>query len=171
MGCHGAIGRRRGDGKTAGRRRLAWAAVALIFATLLSGGLVAGNNAGFAYNTFPTMDGAWIPPELFALDPLWVNFFEDVTTVQFDHRLLALTTLIVVLGFWAWARRAGLRWRARLAVDVLAMTVLIQVSLGIATLLLIVPLPLALLHQAGAVALFSAAMWAAFEVRRDPGAN
>lgn len=156
---------------TAGRRRVAWGVVGLVFTTLLSGGLVAGNNAGFAYNTFPTMDGEWIPRELFALDPLWVNFFEDVTTLQFDHRLLALATVTGILAFWAWARGVGLRWRTRLAIDVLAMTVLIQAALGISTLLLIVPLPLALLHQAGAVALFSAALWAAFEMRCDPGGN
>ncbi len=156
---------------TAGRRRVAWGVVGLVFTTLLSGGLVAGNNAGFAYNTFPTMDGEWIPTELFALDPLWINFFEDVTTLQFDHRLLALATVTVVLAFWAWARGVGLRWRTRLSIDVLAMTVLIQAALGISTLLLIVPLPLALLHQAGAVALFSTALWAAFEMRRDPGGN
>ncbi|WP_316979627.1 COX15/CtaA family protein [Shumkonia mesophila] len=153
------------------RRRVAWGMVGLVFTTILSGGLVAGNNAGFAYNTFPTMDGEWIPEELFALQPLWINFFEDVTTLQFDHRLLALATVAGILAFWAWARRAGLSWRARLAIDILAMTVLIQAALGISTLLLVVPLPLALLHQAGAVALFSATLWAAFEMRRDPAGN
>jgi cytochrome c oxidase assembly protein subunit 15 len=156
---------------TAGRRRFAWGVFGLVFVTILSGGLVAGNNAGFAYNTFPTMDGEWIPQELFALDPLWINFFEDVTTLQFDHRLLALATVTLILAFWVWARGAGLAWRARLAVDVLAMTVLVQATLGIATLLLIVPLPLALLHQGGAVALFSAALWAAFEMRRGSEGN
>jgi cytochrome c oxidase assembly protein subunit 15 len=156
---------------TARLRRFGWGVVGLVFTTILSGGLVAGNNAGFAYNTFPTMDGEWIPKELFALDPLWVNFFEDVTTLQFDHRLLALVTVTLILAFWVWARRTGLRWRTRLAVDVLAMTVLIQAALGISTLLLVVPLPLALLHQGGAVALFSAALWAAFEMRREPPGN
>ncbi len=156
---------------TGGLRRFAWGVVGVVFTTILSGGLVAGNNAGFAYNTFPTMDGEWIPNELFALDPLWVNFFEDVTTLQFDHRLLALLTVTGVLAFWAWARRTNLRWRTRLAVDVLAMTVLIQAALGISTLLLVVPLPLALLHQGGAVALFSAALWAAFEMRRESVGN
>lgn len=155
----------------AGRRRVAWGLVGLVFITILSGGLVAGINAGFAYNTFPTMDGEWIPSALFALDPFVVNFFEDVTTVQFDHRLLALATVTAVLAFWGWAHRAGLAWRARLAVDVLTATALIQATLGVATLLLIVPLPLALLHQAGAVALLSAAVWMAFEVRRDAVRN
>lgn len=154
--------------EAAGRRRFAWGMVGLIFITILSGGLVAGNNAGFAYNTFPTMDGEWIPSALFALEPFMVNFFEDVTTVQFDHRLLALATVTGVLVFWMWARRAGTRRRARLAADLLAVTVLIQATLGIATLLLIVPLPLALLHQAGAVALFGSALWAAFELRPKP---
>jgi len=155
----------------AGRRRASWGLVGLVFLTILSGGLVAGINAGFAYNTFPTMDGEWIPSALFALEPFFINFFEDVTTVQFDHRLLALVTVTAVLVFWGWAHRAGLAWRARLAVDVLAAIVLIQATLGVATLLLIVPLPLALLHQAGAVALLGAALWTAYEVRRESAGN
>lgn len=152
-------------------RRYAWAVLAVVFVTALSGGLVAGNDAGYAYNTFPTMNGEWVPAELFILDPLAVNFFENITTVQFDHRLLALVTLTLVLGGWVWSWRRALAQRTRLAAGLLGMLVLVQAGLGIFTLLLVVPLPLALMHQAGAVALFSAAVWTAFEMRRDPAAK
>jgi len=168
LGAHGGAA---APGGAAGRRRSAWGMVGLIFLTIVSGGLVAGNNAGFAYNTFPTMDGEWIPGALFALEPFMINFFEDVTTVQFEHRLLALATVTGVLVIWVWTRRAGMHRRARLAVNIMALTVLIQATLGIATLLLIVPLPLALLHQGGAVALFGSALWTAFEFGREPGRN
>jgi cytochrome c oxidase assembly protein subunit 15 len=138
----------------------------LVFVTALSGGLVAGLDAGFAYNTFPLMDGELIPEHLFAVSPLYLSFFEDVTTVQFTHRLLALTTAALVVVFWFAATKAPLAARARLAAHALLFAVAMQVTLGIATLVLIVPVPLAAAHQAGAVVLLTAALWAAFEVRQ-----
>ena len=146
--------------------RFAAALVALVFLTALSGGLVAGLDAGFAYNTFPLMDGELIPEHLFPLKPLYLNFFEDVTTVQFTHRLLATSTATLVVVFWFAAAKAPLEGRARLATHALLVAAATQVTLGITTLLLIVPVPLAAAHQAGAVVLLSAALWAAFEVRQ-----
>jgi cytochrome c oxidase assembly protein subunit 15 len=146
--------------------RFAAALVALVFLTALSGGFVAGLDAGFAYNTFPLMDGELIPEHLFRLTPLYLNFFEDVTTVQFTHRLLATGTAALVVVFWFAAARAPLAARARLATHVLLVAAAMQVTLGIATLLLIVPVPLAAAHQAGAVVLLSVALWAAFELRQ-----
>jgi cytochrome c oxidase assembly protein subunit 15 len=138
----------------------------LVFVTALSGGLVAGLDAGFAYNTFPLMDGELIPEHLFAVSPLYLSFFEDVTTVQFTHRLLAITTATLVVAFWFAAGRVNLATRARLASHALLFAATVQVTLGIATLVLFVPVPLAAAHQAGAVVLLSAALWAAFEVRQ-----
>jgi cytochrome c oxidase assembly protein subunit 15 len=146
--------------------RFAAALAAMVFVTALSGGFVAGLDAGFAYNTFPLMDGELIPEHLFAVTPLYLNFFEDVTTVQFTHRLLAITTAALVLVFWFAAAKAPLAARPRLAAHALLVAAATQVTLGISTLVLIVPVPLAAAHQAGAVVLLTTALWAAFEMRQ-----
>jgi cytochrome c oxidase assembly protein subunit 15 len=138
---------------------------ALVFLTILSGGLVAGLDAGFSYNTFPLMDGRIVPPGYLDHSPWWLTFFENIPAVQFDHRLLAESTLVLILVFWWKARRADLAPRARLAVNVQAVVVLVQVGLGIATLLLVVPVSVAAIHQAGAVVLLSSALWTAHALR------
>ena len=156
---------RPGNNIPKGLRTFSAVLAGLVFVTILSGGFMAGINAGFAYNTFPTMDGQWIPEGLFALDPFLVNFFEDVTTVQFTHRLLAATILLLVIVFWFVARRAALPRRAKMAVNAVLAAVLVQVTLGISTLLLVVPTPLAALHQTGGVLLLTTALWASYELR------
>ena len=143
--------------------RFAASLCAMIALTILSGGFVAGLNAGFAYNTFPLMDGELIPEHLFALSPLAINFFEDVTTVQFTHRVLAMTTFAMVAVFWLVARGSGTP--VRRASDLLLGIAALQVTLGISTLLLYVPLPLAAAHQAVAVLLLTAGLWTAFQLR------
>ena len=80
-----------------GLRRSSWGLGVLAFATVLSGGFVAGLKAGHAFNTFPLMAGQWIPPGYLALEPTWRNFFENIATVQFNHRLLAISTFALVL--------------------------------------------------------------------------
>ena len=82
-----------------GLRRSSWGLGVLAFATVLSGGFVAGLKAGHAFNTFPLMAGQWIPPGYLALEPTWRNFFENIATVQFNHRLLAISTFALVLVF------------------------------------------------------------------------
>jgi cytochrome c oxidase assembly protein subunit 15 len=141
---------------------------AMIVLTMLSGGFVAGLDAGFAYNTFPLMDGELIPGHLFALSPLFLNFFEDITTVQFTHRVLALVTLALVAAFWFFIRRGGASGPVRRASSVLLALAVLQVTLGISTLVLFVPLPLAAAHQAVAVLLLTAALWTAFQLRPAP---
>ena len=133
--------------------------------TLLAGGFVAGLNAGLTYNTFPLMDGRLVPEGYLQLQPWWRNMFENVASVQFDHRILAMTVLASVIVFWIAARRLDLPRRSRLAVDALLAVVLLQVALGISTLLLVVPVPLAVAHQAGALLLFTAALVAHYSVR------
>ena len=139
-------------------RRAAGALVALVFVMVLSGGLVAGIHAGFAYNTFPLMNGHVVPPEMWMISPWYLNFFNNMATVQFDHRLLAWTLAIVVPWFWFATRRSALSPRARGAASLLLGMLMIQVALGLATLLLVVPIPLAAAHQAGAMLLFTAAI-------------
>ncbi len=142
----------------------------LIAITALSGGFVAGLDAGFVYNTFPLMDGWLIPDGLFSLHPFWRNFFEDITTVQFVHRSLAEGVLLAVGAFWIGALRKRLASRTRLAVNIMGLAAAIQIGLGISTLLLQVPPPLAAGHQAWAVVLFVASLWVVHQLRPSSGA-
>jgi len=130
----------------------------LVSLTIVAGGFVAGLNAGLAYNTFPLMDGRFVPAGYAQIAPFWRNGFENVAAVQFDHRVLALTTVATVAVLWLAGCRAALSRRVRLALHALLAVALLQVSLGVATLLLVVPIPLAAAHQAGAVLLLTAAI-------------
>ncbi len=138
---------------------------ALIVVTIVSGGFVAGLKAGKIYNTFPMMGDSWIPPGLTALRPLWRNPFDNAVTAQFDHRVLALTTFAVVIAFWWRARRAGLPRRAAKAVNALLHTTVLQVALGISTLLLAVPVLLGAAHQAVAMLLLTVALFLVHALR------
>jgi len=146
-------------------RRFAFALAALIFAMALSGGLVAGIRAGLAYNSFPLMNGRVVPPEIFSLEPWYLNFFSNMATVQFDHRLIAWLLAFLVPWFWLQVRRAAAPPRAKLAAHLLLVALAVQIALGIATLLLAVPVSLAAAHQAGALLVFSAALFAAHSLR------
>jgi cytochrome c oxidase assembly protein subunit 15 len=147
-------------------RRFSVAITSLIFIMILSGGFVAGIRAGFAYNTFPLMNGHFIPPEIFMLEPWYRNFFDNMATVQFDHRMIAWTLAILIPVFWYRSRSLPLSGSARFACSLLLIMLTIQIGLGISTLLLVVPLPLAAAHQAGAVLLFPAALWVNHQLRR-----
>ncbi len=140
-------------------RRFAYGVTTLVFVMVIAGGFVAGLKAGFVYNTFPTMNGHWLPPGMFALQPVWRNFFENMGTVQFDHRMIAYLLAIVIPTFWFVARRAQLPARGRVAIHLLLAMLAIQIALGITTLLFIVPIPLAATHQAGALTLFTIALF------------
>jgi len=146
--------------------RFALALAAIVFVMSLSGGFVAGLRAGYAYNTFPLMNGHLVPPEILMLDPWWKNFLYNLATVQFVHRAIAWLLIVLVPLFWLTALRAPLGPRARLACHLLLAALAVQVSLGIATLLLRVPVALGAAHQGGAVLLLAAALWAAHELLR-----
>ncbi|OYV76458.1 MAG: heme A synthase [Chromatiales bacterium 21-64-14] len=154
-----------------GLRRFATAVACLVFVTMLAGGFVAGLKAGFAYNTFPLMDGRWVPLNMFLLQPFWRNFFENIATVQFDHRVLAILTFLSVCSLWLVARRYTLARRARIGLNLWVAMVFVQVGLGISTLLLYVPTPLASAHQAGAVALLTLAVFTVHELRSGGAAG
>ncbi len=140
--------------------------VGLVFLMILSGGLVAGTKAGFAYSTWPLMGTSFIPPGLYSGEPAWLDAFEDITAIQFNHRIFAyvLFGLLHVFAFRLW--RTGLGRRARVATVLLLLTLWAQVILGISTLLLHVPVSLAAAHQGGAVLLLSAMLYAAHVLRR-----
>lgn len=143
-----------------GLARATLVTAAWIFMTMMSGAFVAGLDAGLTYNTFPLMDGQIVPDGLWRQSPWYLNVFENITTVQFDHRIFAETTLLLVIGIWFAVRKSDLPMVARSAFHALLGMALVQVSLGIATLLYVVPVSLASLHQAGALVLFTLALWA-----------
>ena len=142
-----------------GLRRRAGLLVTLIGLQVVLGALVAGLKAGLVYNTWPTMNGAWIPNGLWTLTPWYLNLFETLETAQFDHRLVAylvtLAALVQAVKVW----RSSVDQRIRLSGLVLGLAALAQVVLGIATLLSGVPLGLGLAHQAGAALVLIAAVW------------
>ena len=138
----------------------------LVSTTVISGGFVAGLKAGKIYNTFPMMGDHWFPPGLIALEPFWRNFFDNMTTVQFDHRYLAITTFAFVVVYWFKVRGADIPARARVAVNALLHTAILQVALGIATLLLAVPVILGATHQGVAMLLFTVALYLVHALRR-----
>ena len=131
----------------------------LVLLTLLSGGFVAGLHAGLVYNTFPLMDGDWIPVGILELEPVALNFFENVTTVQWDHRLLAITTLFSAVAFSLYALGQNLPKNIKMALRLLLTMVVLQVGLGIFTLLYSVPTALASIHQTGALLLFTISLF------------
>jgi cytochrome c oxidase assembly protein subunit 15 len=147
-----------------GLKRLAVFVIALVSLTVISGAFVAGLDAGLSYNTFPLMGGQWVPDEMFLLDPPIANFFDNAATVQFDHRVLGILTLIAVFLLWLISRRFELPARARTALGLTLAMAVLQPALGIATLLLVVPVSLAAAHQAGALALFTLALVALHEL-------
>lgn len=152
-------------------RRSVAALAVLVFCTAMSGGLVAGLDAGLIYNEFPKMGVGWTPPksELFSdfyshtpdkNDIWWRNALENPSLVQLDHRILATTTFTSVIGLWAYTKfspmlKQLLPLAARRGMHGVVGFVGLQVLLGISTLLYLVPLPLASAHQAGSLALLS----------------
>lgn len=152
-------GARRRVAAGGGLRFFAGALVVLVLLQIGLGGLVAGLRAGLTYNTWPLMDGRLIPPveHLTNLSPWWWNLLDNITAVQFAHRMTAYAVVLAVLVYAAAAFRtsdlAGYRGA------VLLMLALTQVAIGIATLVLVVPIHVALCHQAFAMVLLGATVW------------
>ncbi|MEE8546249.1 MAG: COX15/CtaA family protein [Alphaproteobacteria bacterium] len=149
------------EGAPAGLRRAMFLVATLVFLVMLSGGLVAGLDAGFSYNTFPLMNGDWVAAEAFSEEPWLRDLFENPASVQFEHRVLALVAALAVAALWIAARPARLPRRAGLAVHALLAALVAQVTLGVLTLVYVVPVALAAAHQAGAMVLISVAVVAA----------
>jgi len=147
--------------------------------TVASGALVAGNDAGRAYNTFPTMDGEWIPSGIADLTPWHKNLIENTATVQFNHRVLGITTAAVagtLVGFGllgssaaggatAAAATTFLTPQARKGLMAIGVTTAAQVTLGITALLNYVPIELAAAHQLGSIAVFTSSLYTAHSLR------
>ena len=149
---------RRYDSKTA---RKASALIGLVLIVMTFGAFMAGLRAGWSHNTFPTMSGYWIPPGMFDLSPWWTNIFENGTTIQFTHRWLAKLLVLGVLALLIRARRTETYVAAAMA--------LVQMSLGIATILTGIDITLAAMHQAGAVLLLTALIVVRHRATPSPG--
>ena len=144
--------------------RYARMALTLSFVTLFYGALVAGSKAGWIYNTFPFMGDDFLPPDAWALRPIWANFFENPTMIQFMHRVLALLTFTSLMGLFYIGRHKNIR-RLLLLVGGIGVA---QVGLGITTLLLQVPLWAGLLHQLGGILLILALLRVTARTRPTP---
>ena len=139
-------------------RRLTGATCALLAATILAGGFVAGLKAGLTYNTYPLMDGRLVPAGYAMLEPFVLNLTENIAAVQFNHRLLATLTALAAAATVAFGLRQVLTRGQRSALLALCGAVTLQYALGVATLLLVVPVALGTAHQAMAVLVLTAAL-------------
>ena len=133
--------------------------ICLILITVFSGGMVAGLDAGLVYNTFPLMGDTFIPSDIWNLSPRFINFFENPVTVQFDHRILGMATFILTIALWLYTRIYNLPLSIKKKVNILLLIVIIQFSLGVATLISYVPTHIAITHQLGALIFYTISIW------------
>ena len=136
--------------------------VFIVFVMMLNGGFVAGTDAGFIMNTFPTMNGSWVPVEWLAMSPGWRNFFENPVAIQFLHRCIAIFVVLTVLVSYQLARHQKFITHAGYVLVIMVL----QVVLGISALLLVVPVALGAAHQAGAVAFLASSLYTAHCARK-----
>ena len=161
------LGRREADLMQARRNRdgklfsLGTGLMHFAFLQILLGALVAGIDAGRSFNDWPLMGGYWLPPEPLSLTPVWRNFFEDAGLVQFMHRVAGYLLFVFGIVVWLRARRSA-NTRTRGAFSAVMAMMLLQMVLGIATVLYLAPWQLAILHQFGAVLLFTLILRARF---------
>lgn len=146
---------RAGAEQLARLRSFTRATIAAAALTMIWGAFTAGLDAGLVYNTFPTMDGHWLPPELSQAEPLWRAFFADPAVVQFAHRVLAMLTFVKVVTLMVRTLKLSPPPQIKKIALALGAAALAQVSLGIATLLTGVNIVLAVAHQGGALVLLS----------------
>ena len=139
----------------------------LVLLMLLSGALVAATKAGYAFNTFPKMGDRWIPLGFWTLQPEWRNLVENIATVQWIHRLLAGAVVSAVLLLWALGLRYAISPPLRWWLYGTAIAALIQAAIGVAVLLLQVPVVIAVVHQAGALVLLTGLLGLRYLLRRD----
>lgn len=132
---------------------------ALLCLQILYGALVAGLHAGLLYNSYPAMNGMWLPPELFDKTPLWLNLFENHTTVQFIHRKLAIFVVLGYFFWWYFNRKSVRECGLSATCIVVALVIGLQFLLGVLTLVNAVPLYLALKHQMTALLLFGVSVF------------
>jgi heme a synthase len=126
---------------------------------IIYGAFVAGLKAGRVYNTFPKMAGQWIPDAINAMQPSWINIFENLTTVQFIHRCIGWLMVLLVVVLWLYSRKKDIQTGLRNSIRILMVMVVMQFTLGVLTLLYAVPVTLGVLHQLGALVVFTSAIF------------
>jgi len=151
------------DTTTPAQRRRATLLLALIALQIVAGAFVAGHKAGLVYNTWPTMNGDLVPGGLLMLTPWWLNAVENITTLQFNHRMLAYALVLLALWHaWSVSTSADARIPGATAI-LLAIGLVAQAALGIVTLLAVtdakIPVGLGVAHQGGAAVVFVLAVW------------
>lgn len=144
---------------TKGIRVSSYAITGLLFFMILSGGLVAGTRAGLAYSTFPLMGETFIPVGLYSSSPFWLSAFEDITTIQFNHRMFAYLLFVLIFSFSIYTIRKLDSSIIRIVLACMLILLTLQVCLGIATILLYVPVSIAAAHQSGAIALLTVSIF------------
>lgn len=147
-------------------KRLALPVSIIVGITAVSGAFVAGNDAGHAFNTFPKMGDSWIPDDVLSMKPIMRNIFENTSTVQLDHRILATATLLSIGGLWWSTRKLDIHPAIRSLIGSTLGMAGLQVTLGISTLLSYVPVSLGSAHQAGALTLLTLVLLLNHTVRR-----
>ncbi len=147
------------DSRARGIKKHGLISTALIIIMIISGGFVAGTKAGFTFNDFPFMHGSLLPPGGMALEPWWLNFFENIATIQFTHRVLAIIVFLTVSSFVirGW-KHPALDTTTKNFFTLLFIMLLLQLALGITTLVYVVPVVLGAAHQAGALLLLTFAV-------------
>lgn len=146
--------------------RHGWILLGLISLEITIGAFVAGLHGGLIYNNFPMMGEHFIADDLFFQSPWWINFFENPGTAQFLHRLTALIVTLVLVAFVIRLCRAQMSDALNFRAYYLIFALLAQVALGISTLILVVPVPLAVAHQGGAIVLLTMALYALHGLKR-----
>ncbi|MEJ2362475.1 MAG: COX15/CtaA family protein [Gammaproteobacteria bacterium] len=155
-------------------RRLVRILTGIVLLMIVSGAFVAGTHAGAIYKTFPDMGGHLIPPGLFSMSPFLTNFVNNTTTIQFDHRIIAYTIVIFLSFIWYRSRQYTLTASARNAFNFMLFMMIIQITLGISTLLSVPAVPdrggvviwLASMHQGGALLLLTIVLYVNHELRK-----
>ncbi len=147
--------------------KLCWGLFFLLVIQIIYGAFVAGLNAGIGFNTWPKMGEEWIPEAVYNLNPLWKNFIEGKYGVQFIHRVIALL-IVTYIGFiWYNKRKIKLNKNENKAIIILTSITILQVLLGIFTLILYVPLSLALAHQLLAFFLLMSVIYCLFIFKKS----
>lgn len=147
-----------------GVRRWSVIVLALIVMQILIGGFVAGLNAGFIYTDWPLMGGDFLPEDMLHMTPAYLNFLENPGTIQFTHRMVAYAVAAATVILYLVSRRRDVSYPARLGIVCLLTAVVLQIFIGILTLLYVVPVSLGALHQAGGMIVLAAALFVVHEL-------
>ncbi len=143
-----------------GLQKMSWLVLAAILVQIILGAFVAGLKAGFSYNTYPLMNGEFFPAYLLDGSLTAAEILENGVIMQFVHRWFAVFVLVLIVTFWYRTFKSEASAVIKNTASLLLITAMLQFVLGVATLLLAVPISLGVLHQVMAVVLFSIAVLA-----------